>query len=255
MNWPTYRAFYMWLRNYNVFIRLFWSIAPGFVIEPVVLLVALGFGFGSFIGDINGQPYMEFIIPGVIASYAMTSATFECTYNVFFRMDYRKTYDSILATPMNVSDVVTGEVLWGATRSIITACIILLVAALFGIIHSPWALLAPIFAVLEGIMFASIGIFFASIVPSIYSFNYYFTLFIGPMTFFSGAFFPVSSFPEAVQAISNVVPLTPAVSLIRGAVSGDFSGVNVVISLLAVIGVSAAFYIATLFSMKRRVME
>ncbi|PKH45090.1 ABC transporter permease [Dehalococcoides mccartyi] len=109
MNWHTYRAFYMWLRNYNVFIRLFWSIAPGFVIEPVVLLVALGFGFGSFIGDINGQPYMEFIIPGVIASYAMTSATFECTYNVFFRMDYRKTYDSILATPMNVSDVVTGR--------------------------------------------------------------------------------------------------------------------------------------------------
>lgn len=254
MRLPSWRFIRMWQRNRDVFLRLWRSIAPGFIFEPIILLLALGLGFGAFMGILDGQSYMEFIVPGVIASYAMTSATFECTYGAFFRMEYRRTYDSILATPLNIEDVIAGEIFWGATRSLVTATIILVVAALFQLLSSPWALLVPVVSVLEGVMFGSLAMVFTSLVPSVYSFNYYFTLFIAPITFFSGAFFPLDSFPEAVQAVSRIVPLTPAVEITRALVQGEFHP-GLLLSLVAIILLASLFFFISMVTMRRRVID
>ena len=213
----------------------------------------MGVGLGAYVGLVDGQKYIEFIAPGIIASYAMFSASFECTYGSFLRMDYQRTFDAIIATPLNVEDVIAGEIFWGATRSTMTAIVILIIAAIFQLIPSPWAMLIPIVAFLEGLMFASIALLFTSLVPSIYSFNYYFTLFITPMFFFSGVFFPLSSFPEIVQNLSWIAPLTPVVHLSRALVSGQFHP-QLLWALALIIVLAVIFFSISMFTMRRRLI-
>ena len=168
----SWRFIRMWQRNGDVFLRLWHSEAPGFVAEPVLILLAMGLGLGAYVGLVDGQKYIEFIAPGIIASYAMFSASFECTYGSFWRMEHQRSYDAIIATPLNIEDVIAGEIFWGATRSLMTGSVILVIAAAFQLVSSPWALLIPLLSFLAGIMFSSIAILFTSLVPSFYSFNY-----------------------------------------------------------------------------------
>ena len=139
----SWRFVRVWQRNMDVFLKLWHSEAPGFVVEPIFILLTMGIGLGAFIGTVQGQTYIEFIVPGIIASYAMFSAAFECTYATFIRMDYQKTFDAIISTPLNVEDVIAGEIFWGATRSMLTGTAILIVASAFQLIHSPWVILIP----------------------------------------------------------------------------------------------------------------
>ena len=247
----SWRFIRVWQRNRDVFFKLWHSEAPGFLAEPVIILLAMGLGLGAYVGLVDGQKYIEFIAPGIIASYAMFSASFECTYGSFVRMEYQKTYDAIIATPLNVEDVVAGEIFWGATRSLMTGTVILVIAAVFQLVPSPWAALIPILSFLQGIMFASIAILFTSIVPAIYSFNYYFTLFITPMFFFSGVFFPLSSFPEIVQTLSWIVPLTPVVHLTRALINGEFQ-LDLLWALALIIALTVLFFSISLVTMRRR---
>jgi lipooligosaccharide transport system permease protein len=247
----SWRFIRVWQRNRDVFFRLWHSEAPGFVAEPIIILLAMGLGLGAYVGLVDGQKYIEFIAPGIIASYAMFSASFECTYGSFVRMEYQKTYDAIIATPLNIEDVIAGEIFWGATRSFMTGTVILAIAAAFRLVPSPWASVIPVLAFLEGIMFASIAILFTSFVPAIYSFNYYFTLFITPMFFFSGVFFPLSSFPEIVQTLSWVAPLTPVVHLTRALINGEFH-LDLLWALGLIIVLTALFFSISLVTMRRR---
>ena len=247
----SWRFIRVWQRNRDVFFKLWHSEAPGFVAEPIIILLAMGVGLGAYVGLVDGQQYMDFIAPGIIASYAMFSASFECTYGTFVRMDYQKTFDAIIATPLNVEDVTAGEIFWGATRSLMTGTVILVIAAAFQLVHSPWALLIPLLSLLQGIMFSAISVLFTSIVPSIYSFNYYFTLFITPMFFFSGVFFPLSSFPEIVQTLSWIAPLTPVVHLTRALISGEFQ-LDLLWALALILMLTTLFFSISLVTMKRR---
>lgn len=251
MRFFSWRFLRMWQRNRDVFLRLWVSQVPGFIAEPIVVLLAMGVGLGAYVKLGGGQSYIEFIVPGIIASYGMFSASFECTYGSFFRMDERKTYDAIIATPLSVEDVIAGEIFWGATRSCLTGTVILAVAAAFQLVHSPWALLIPLLSFLGGVVFSSIAILYTSLVPSFYSFNYYFTLFITPMFFFSGVFFPLDALPEVVQRISIFIPLTPVVTLSRALVAGDIHA-GLLGSLAVVIGISVVFFSIALVTMRRR---
>ena len=241
----------VWQRNRDVFFRLWRSEAPGSIAEPIIILLAMGIGLGAYVGLIDSQKYIEFIAPGIIVSYAMFSATFECTYGSYVRMEFEKIYDAIIATPLDVEDVTAGDIIWGATRSLMTGTLILAIAAAFQLVHSPWALFIPLLVFLEGIMFASIAILFTSIVPSINSFNYYFTLFITPMFFFSGVFFPLSSFPKIVQTLSWIVPLTPVVHLSRALINGEFQ-LQLLWALTLIIALTALFFSISLVTMRRR---
>lgn len=251
MRFFSWRFIRVWQRNRDVFFRLWHSEAPGFVAEPIIILVAMGLGLGAYVGLVDGQRYIEFIAPGIIASYAMFSASFECTYGSFVRMEYQRTYDAIITTPLSVEDVIAGEIFWGATRSLMTGTAILIIAAAFQLVPSPWAVFIPVVSFLEGIMFASIAILFTSVAPAIHTFNYYFTLFITPMFFFSGVFFPLTSFPEIVQRLSWIVPLTPVVRLTRALVSGEIH-LDLLWSLALIIVLGAIFFAISLVTMRRR---
>jgi len=247
----SWRCFRLWQRNRDVFFRLWHSEGAGAIIEPILVLLAFGMGMGAYIGIVEGQRYIEFIAPGIIVAYAMFSASFECTYGSYFRMQHHYTFDAILATPLNVEDITAGEIFWGATRSFMTGCIILVIAAIFQLVPSPWAILIPFVAALSGIMFASISLFVTSIVPSIYTFNFYFTLVITPMFLLSGVFFPLTQFPEIVQTLSWIAPLTPVVKLTRGLFQGEFH-MAMLLALGIIIVWAAAFFSITLVTMRRR---
>ena len=247
----SWRFIRVWQRDRDVFFKLWHAEAPGFVVEPIIVILAMGFGLGAYIGLVDGQKYIEFVVPGLIAGYAMFSATFECTYVSFIRMEQQKTYDAIISTPLGIEDVVAGEIFWGATRAVLTGSVMLIMATAFQLVHSPWALLVPFICFLNGLLFSSISLFFTSIVPYIYSFNYYFSLFITPMFYFSGVFFPLSSFPQTIQNLSWVAPLTPAVKLTRAAVSGTFQ-FEVLPALGLIIITTCLFFFLTMITMKRR---
>ncbi len=246
----SWRSIRLWQRNRDVFLRLWRSEVPGFTIEPIIILLAFGVGLGTYVA-VGGQSYMEFIAPGIVAAYAMFSAIFECTYGTFTRMEYQNTFDAILATPLNAEDIIAGEIFWGATRATMTSTSILAIAAAFQLVHSPWALAIPIVSFMQGIMFSSIAVLFTSIVPAIYTFNYFYTLFINPMFFVAGVFFPLASFPQILQSLSWIAPLTPAVHLTRSLFTGDFHP-NPFLSLAILVGYSVLFFAIALMTMRRR---
>jgi len=250
----SYRFYKIWQRNRDVFFKLWKTEVPGFFAEPLLVLVAMGIGLGAYFSGVEGQSYIQFIAPGIVAAYAMYSATFECTYGSFVRMEFQKTYEAIIATPVNVEDVVAGELFWGATQSLITASVILVIAAVFNLVGSWWALLILPFGFLEGLMFSSMAMVYTSKVPAIYTFNYYFTLWITPMFFFAGVFFPLSAFPEIVQRLSWIAPLTPVVEITRALMAGNlywglFTGLGVITALTALL-----FWLS-LVLMKRRLLK
>lgn len=253
MRFFSWRFIRVWQRNRDVFFRLWHAETPAFVAEPIIILLAMGLGLGAYVGLVNGQRYIEFITPGLIAGYAMFSASFECTYGSFVRLEHQRTFDAIIATPLEIEDVTAGEIFWGATRAAMTGTAMLVIASAFGLIHSLYALFIPLICFLEGLLFASIALFFTSIIPSIYSFNYYFSLFITPMFFFSGVFFPLSSFPVLVQNLSWIAPLTPAVHLMRAIVNGEIQ-LHLLILLAIMVAFTTPFFLASMFTMRRRLV-
>ncbi len=247
----TWRFIRVWQRNRDVFFSLWHSEVPGLVIEPVIVLLAMGLGMGVYVGLVDGRQYIVFVAPGIIAGYAMFSAAFECTYGSFSRMKFQKTFDAIIATPLSAEDVIAGEIFWGATRAALTGTIVLIIALAFQLVSSPWAVLIPVLTFIEGLMFSSIALFYTSLVPSIYSFNYFFTLFITPLFFFSGVYFPLAAFPEIIQRLSFIAPLTPAVELSRALVNGEFHP-GLLLDIGIIVAIILLFFWLSLKFMKRR---
>ncbi|MDP2720104.1 MAG: ABC transporter permease [Dehalococcoidia bacterium] len=250
----SFRFIRVWQRNRDVFLRLWKTEFASALAEPIVVLLAMGLGLGGLVGLISGQNYLQFIAPGILASYVMFSATFECTYGTFIRMEHQRTFDAIIATPVNIEDVITGEISWAATRSLITAASILIILFFFGLIDSLWVLWLLPLSFLSGFMFGSMAMFFTSLAPSINSFNYYFTLFITPMFFFSGVFFPLDSTPAFVQVAANFIPLTPSVLISRSVMQENLQASNF-IQLAYMVFIAVAFFSASLVTMKKRLIK
>jgi lipooligosaccharide transport system permease protein len=258
----SYRVWYVWRRNFDVFTK---TIKVNFLpslIEPIIYLIAFGFGLGGFIPSINGQPYIYFLGPALVAIAIMNGSFFECTFASFVRMYFQKTFDAIVATPVSVEEVIAGELLWGATRSMINATIVLAVIAVFGLVSSPLFFLLPLIAFFGGLMFASIAMCFTAIAPNIDFFNYPSFLFLTPMLFLAGTFFPLtsSSLPSSIQGVAMaILPLTHIVNITRGIVSGNpepILGLNpailIMISSIWVIAVTIFFFILSINLMKKR---
>ncbi|HUW68041.1 MAG TPA: ABC transporter permease, partial [Candidatus Nanoarchaeia archaeon] len=193
------RVMMVWRRNWDVFMKTYKvNFLPPFI-EPLLYLFALGFGLGTFIDEIEGISYARFIAPAIIAISIMYSSFFECTFSSYVRMYYQNTFDAIISTPLSIEEVITGELLWGASRSLINATIMLPVLWVFGLIELPESLLIIPFAFLAGLLFASIAMCFTAISPNIMALNYPAFLFITPMFLFSGTFFPLLLLPVPLQ--------------------------------------------------------
>ena len=250
----TRAAWTVWRRNWDVFFKTYRvNFVPPFL-EPVLYLLAIGFGLGLFVGEIDGIPYVEFIAPALVAISIMNSSFFECTYGSFVRMYYMKTFDAMVATPLSIDDVIAGELLWGATRSFIYSTIMLGVFTLFGIIALPLSLLIIPFSFAGGLLFAGIAMCFTAITPGIDELNYPSFLFITPMFLFSGTFFPLTVLPEPFQILALIVlPLTHVVNVTRSLTLSAITPFFFV-SVAWVVGFCVLFFLLSIHLMKRRLI-
>jgi lipooligosaccharide transport system permease protein len=233
MIWPkpsqfSWRFLRVWQRNFAVY-RKNWKISflpPLF--EPMLYLLAFGMGLGVMVGEIpygdQTLAYSRFIAPALVSTAIMYNAFFECSYNSFVRMTWQKTYDGILATPLNLEEIILGELAWAASKSVIAAVLMGTVISLFGLFTYPSALLLVLLALLGGLLFASIGMICTALVPGIESFNIPIFLLITPMFLFSGTFFPLQNLPGWAQGFALLLPLTHLVNLVRGCALGLWSG-------------------------------
>jgi len=213
--WEVFR------RNLIVFNKYWLSNIMFNFLEPLLYLLALGIGLGIYISEVQGLSYLEFIAPGLLASSAMWSTSFECTYNSFIRLEVQKTYHAIVSTPVSLDEIVLGDIAFGAFKSVFYGGIFLLVLFVLGYVSSPLALLVPAVLLLTGMVFAQLSMIWTSIAPNMEIFSYYFTLFITPMFLFSGIFFPIDNMPLFVQRLAWFTPLFHSVQLCRGLITGQ----------------------------------
>ncbi len=251
---PTWNAWKVWRRNWDVFFKTYRvNFLPPFI-EPVLYLLAIGYGLGMFVGEIEGIPYVLYIAPALLAISMMNSSFFECTYSSFVRMYYQKMFDAMVSTPLSIEDVIAGELLWGATRSFIYATAMLVVLVAFGVVSLPTSLLVIPFSFLAGLLFAGIAMCFTAITPGIDTLNYPAFLFITPMFLFSGTFFPLEVLPQTVQVIAvTLLPLTQLVIITRSLTLSSLSPLFLY-SLLWIIMVTALCFILSLRLMRRRLI-
>jgi len=222
--------------------------------DPLMYLIVLGYGLGRFVGEVEGMTYMAFLASGVICTSAVNSASFEGMYSAYTRMEVQQTWLGMLATPIGVAEVVFGEILWAATKSVISVGAILIVAALLGLVENIGALMILPVAFLTGLCFSSLALLVTSSAKSYDFFLYYTTLFITPMVLLSGVFFPIDTLPSLVQWVAKVLPLYHAISLVRPLMTGgEITSIFMHVFILIAFGSVAAF-IAT-YKIKKRLIK
>jgi lipooligosaccharide transport system permease protein len=211
-----------WHRNVVVFRRTWILGLMAWFIEPVIYLVAMGTGLGAYLRRIEGLDYIDFIAPGLMAVSSMWGATFEATWNAYFKLDRARIYEAVASTPVSVQDVALGEILWSTTRATIYGTAFAVVATPFGVFKSWWGILTIPAIALLGLSFSIAGLSYAYWVRRVDYLAYYWTLFLTPMFMFAGVFFPLERLPGWVQAISWFMPLRHGADLMRALmVHGD----------------------------------
>ena len=214
----------IWLRNGRVWRKHILSSLIGNLGQPLLFLLAMGYGLGRDIKIIEGLSYLQFIAPGLVASAVMYSAAFETTYGSYTRLTVQKTYEAILITPLGVIDLVLGEIFWAASKGVLAGIIMLATLPLFGVWPSIWtiALLPVLF--LSGVFFAAFGLIMTALATNYDFFNYFTSLVITPLFLFSGIFFSLKTMAPKARLFFELLPLTPTVNLARMFCYGQFQG-------------------------------
>ncbi len=219
----TLRFWPVFLRNLLVWRKLAIPSLVGNIAEPLMWLVAFGYGMGALVGKITVQtpdgavpvPYILFLASGSICMSAMQAASFEALYSAFSRMHVQKTWDGIMNAPVGLDDIVLAEMLWAAFKALFTVTAIIGVMLALGITHSPKILLAWPILLGVGITFSCMALVFNALAKGYDFFTYYFTLFLTPVMFLSGVFFPLEQLPVSVRLVADWLPLASAVALVR----------------------------------------
>lgn len=218
---PSLRARAVWQRNALTFRRVWLGNSLGHLADPLFYLAVLGWGLGALMPPIDGVSYVVFLFGGVVAGAAMSSACFECSYGSFLRLSHQGTFDAILATPLSVADLALGEVTWAATKGLVAAVATLLIGVIAGLFPPGiWILAALAVVFVQGLFFGGVALAVASRARSFEALNHFYALFIMPVLFLSGAFFPIAGLPTPLRWIAEVNPLTHAVRLVRPLAAG-----------------------------------
>ncbi|NHA67807.1 ABC transporter permease [Phycicoccus flavus] len=241
-------ARFVLLRNVTAFRRA-WILLLSGLVEPVFYLFSIGVGLGALIRTVTTDsgavvPYAEFVAPALLAVSAMNGAVADSVYNFYFKLKHAKVYDAMLATPVSPRDVAVGEVSWSLLRGALYSSMFLAVAWVAGLVHSWWSLLAVPAATLVGLAFGAVGMYAATFMRTWQHVDYV-NLVVQPLFLFSATFFPLSTYPDALQWLVRATPLYHGVALERALVLGEVSwgllwhaGYLVVLGVVGVLGTS-----------------
>jgi lipooligosaccharide transport system permease protein len=254
----SYRSYRVWQRNRDVVFRLWFAELVPPILGPLMVITALGLGLGVFVELEGDQRYIEFLTPGILALFPMLWAMFDCGWGAYGRMNMQGIYDAVIATPLNVEDVIAGEIFWGATRGTFQALHILIAALFFtpayGLIDSPLAALVLPFSLLYGVLFGAMAMSYTSVAPSMSSYNFLWAFVINPMFWFGGAFYPLDRLPRGLDILAEFIPLTHVVNINRGLVEGELRWSHLG-DFAIVLGMAAAFFALAIWSMRRRLIK
>jgi lipooligosaccharide transport system permease protein len=215
-------AFSVWQRNLEVYLRLWKVLLIPPLFEPIFSIFAFGWGVGSLIASrVEGIPYLSFVGAGLLAFTVIMRALFETTYGSYFRMVYQSTYDSILATPVEVESLAWAEICWAITKSSFDSVIILIVLVLFGAATSPFAVLVPLPLLVGSLFIAALSLVVTAHTHDIDSFNVYLAAFVSSI-FLCGAWFPLEVLPAPLRWLAWAIPLTSTIDLTRAFLTGRF---------------------------------
>jgi len=236
----------VWLRNFLFFrktflVSLFWT-----VLEPTMSLLAIGFGLGRFVEQIEGLTFIEFYYPGLLATSAMMVSYFESTYPNYTKLTYQKTFSTILLTPIDSNQILMGEILWAATKGFIGVLGVILVSLFFGLFKVQLLLTLPILFLLC-LVFASFGLIMTATAKNYDSFIFSTSGIIVPMSLISGTYFSLNQTPEFIKVLAQLLPLTHAVSLTRTIMYKNYNLNTIALD----IGVLLIYFLVCLFIARR----
>ncbi|HET7121410.1 MAG TPA: ABC transporter permease [Solirubrobacterales bacterium] len=202
--------------------RTFWrSTTFSSLIEPMIYLLAFGVGLGTtLVSGVDGIDYVQFVGTGMVATAVVFSSALPAMFGTFVKHRFQRTYDAILAAPVDVEELVSAEMLWIAIRSGTYGCVPLLVTIAFGLDPAWGMLLVPLFCFVTALGFAGFGVAMAATVAKIDQFNYVTALFVTPLFLVAGTFFPIEGLPQGVQVVAQFNPLHQLVELVRGGAFG-----------------------------------
>ena len=244
----------VWRRNFLVWRKLAIPSLLGNLADPMIYMFGLGYGLGSLMPQIDGAPYISFLAGGTLCASTMNAASFEALYSGFSRMHVQRTWDAIVNAPVSLDDVIAGELVWAATKALLSGTAILIVVALLGLTHSALALgILPVIF-LAGLTFGALGLIVTALAPSYDFFMYYFTLFITPMTLLSGVFFPLTQLPPALQSAAQFLPLSHATELVRPLLAGQIPP-ELVLHVAVLAGIAGIAFLVALKLARRRLLS
>jgi lipooligosaccharide transport system permease protein len=223
-------------------------------VEPTIYLLAFGFGFGSIVSRIAGYEYIEFVGTGIVATAVLFSSAFPAMFGTFVKYQFQRTYDAILAAPVDTEELVTAEAVWIATRAGVYGCAPLIVAMVFGLDPAWGMLTVPLIAFLAGLGWAGFGISVAGFASSFENFNYVVSAVLTPLFLVAGTFFPLSQLPEWAQALAQINPLYHLVQLVRDAVFG-FEGWVDLYHLAVLVFFALLMWRIAVYAMTRKLID
>ena len=244
----------IWLRHAVSFLRYWKFVITWVIIEPVVVLVAVGMGIGKLVTEVEGaDSYAEFVTPGLIMGSAMFHALFETSWNAYNRIE-NDVYETALTTPITVTEITLGDILWAVTRSLMTTVGVAVFAVILGWLNGWSAVGIMIPAVMVGAVFGTMGFLFSAVAPHTTFLTLVFTLVATPLYFFSGAFFPISILPDWVEPIAWAMPLTPGVHVARGFALGSFD-ITHLWAAIYMVALTAVMWPAAIYLLRRRLIK
>jgi len=244
----------VWRRNLLVWRKLAIASVLGNIADPMLYMLALGYGVGSFVPEVGGMKYIAFIGTGIVCQSAMFTSSFEAMYSAFSRMHVQRTWEAIINAPLSLDDVVFAEWIWAATKSVMSVLAILIVVMLLGYGHSWLSLWVLPLGFVIGLTYGGFGLVMNSLAPSYDFFTYFFTLVLTPTLLLSGVFFPVDQMPAALRSVAALLPLSHAIDIARPLLAGRLPS-NALLHLAVLLAYACVAYYAALVLTRRRLLR
>jgi lipooligosaccharide transport system permease protein len=244
----------VWRRNLLVWNKLAIASVLGNIADPLLYMVALGYGIGAFVPEVGGMKYIAFIGTGMVCQSAMFTSSFEAMYSAFSRMHVQRTWEAIINAPLSLDDVVFAEWVWAASKAVVSTTAILTVIIALGFGHTWQALWIIPLGFLVGLTFGAFGLVMTSLAPGYDFFTYFFTLVLTPMLLLSGVFFPVDQMPAALQGVAGFLPLKHSIDLARPLLMGTVPA-DIALHIAVLLAYAAAAYFIALVLTRRRLLR